>query len=153
MPALDDFLGTWRLRRRIADRRTGETGRLAGEVRFRSGAGGLVQEEAGTLVLPGRPPMTATRTYLWRASPGRLVLSFDDGRPFHAFDAAAPRPVAEHLCGQDLYRVRYAFDRWPNWRSAWRVTGPRKDLLIVSVFAPLAPAAATRQNPSDATRE
>ncbi len=153
MPALDDFLGTWRLWRRIADLRTGETGRLAGEVGFRPGAGGLVQHEEGMLTLSGRPPMTATRTYLWTEAPGRLVLRFADGQPFHDFDPDTPCPEAQHPCGQDLYRVRYGFRRWPNWRSVWRVTGPRKDLLIVSAFAPLAPATATRQKPRDATRE
>ena len=137
MPCLDDFQGAWRLRRRIADARTGETGRLVGHVRFRRGAGGLVQEEEGSLRLPGCPPITATRTYLWSAAPGRLVVAFADGRPFHNFDPVAPQ--ATHPCGDDLYRVAYDFRRWPRWRSVWRVAGPRKDLVIVSAFAPLAP--------------
>ena len=153
MPRLDDFLGTWRLRRRIADRRTGETGRLIGRVRFRACADGAVQEEEGTLTLPGRRPMAATRTYLWSEAPGRLILRFADGRPFHEFDRLSPAPSAEHPCGDDRYRVRYDFRRWPRWRAVWRVTGPRKDLVIVSAFAPLAPAAGTRQNPDKDSME
>ena len=98
------------------------------------------------MILPGRRPMTATRTYLWSVAPGRLVLRFADGRPFHEFDADTPAPQAEHPCGDDLYRVRYDFRRWPRWRTVWRVIGPRKDLTIVSAFAPLAPAATTGQN-------
>src|SRR5690606_1694750 len=95
--------------------------------------------------LPGRPPLTATRTYLWAEAPGRLVVAFADGGPFHDFAAGDPAPEAEHPCGEDLYRVCYDFRRWPRWRSVWRVTGPRKDLVIVSAFAPLAPDRTARQ--------
>jgi Family of unknown function (DUF6314) len=153
MPQLDDFLGAWRLHRRILDRRAGEVGRLTGHAVFRTGAGGAVQEEEGTLTLPNRPPMTATRTYLWSEAPGRLVVQFADGSDFHDFDALAARPEARHLCGDDLYRVRYDFRRWPNWRAVWRVTGPRKDLVIASSLAPLAPGRAPRQNPFGTSTE
>lgn len=149
MPRLDDFLGDWRLRRRIADLRTGETGRLSGRVCFTATSGGAIQHEEGTLRLPGRPPLTATRRYLWAEAPGRLVLSFADGRPFHDFAADAPEPEAEHPCGADLYRVRYDFRRWPRWRAVWRIRGPRKDLVIVSAFAPLARGPAAGQNRAD----
>jgi hypothetical protein len=153
MPELEDLLGTWRLSRRVFDRRAGEVGRLVGHVTFRPGGGGAVQEEAGTLVLPGRPPMTATRTYLWSAAPGRLVVRFADGSDFHAFETGTERPEADHLCGDDRYRVRYDFRRWPAWRAVWRVTGPRKDLVIASAFAPLAPVPAAGQNLGDAETE
>jgi hypothetical protein len=150
---LDDFLGCWSLRRRIADFRTGETGRLAGHVRFHVGGGGAVQREKGELRLPGRAPMTATRTYLWSQRPGRLVVRFADGGAFHDFDPREQMPEATHPCGDDLYRVRYDFRRWPRWRSVWRVTGPRKDLVIVSVLAPLAQTTAKGQNQADMGEE
>ncbi len=137
MPQLEDFLGTWRLHRRILDRRAAESGRLTGVVRFEEGAGGAVQREEGTLVLASRPPMTATRTYLWSAGPGRLVVRFAEGSDFHDFAGDAATPEAVHLCGDDVYRVRYDFRRWPAWRTVWRVTGPRKDLVIASALAPL----------------
>ena len=146
MPQLEDFLGTWRLRRRILDRRAGEAGRLAGLVRFEEGAGGAVQREEGTLTLALRPPMTATRTYLWSTAPGRLVVRFADGGEFHEFADDASLAEAEHLCGDDCYRVRYDFRGWPYWRAVWSVTGPRKDLVITSAFAPLAPVPPTGQN-------
>jgi hypothetical protein len=153
MPQLEDFIGAWRLSRRILDRRAGEVGRMTGRVVFRPGGRGVVQEEGGSLVLPGRPPMTATRTYLWDEAAGRLVVRFADGSGFHDFDAQAARPEARHLCGDDLYRVRYDFRRWPRWRTVWRVTGPRKDLIIVSAFAPLAPAPRAGQNPGNGRTE
>lgn len=146
MRRLEDLLGTWRLRRRIRDDSTGAIVRVVGHVRFERLADGIVQREAGTMVMPGRPPMAATRTYLWSEAPGRLDVSYADGSPFHAFDPAAPRPVAEHRCGDDLYRVRYDFGRWPRWRSVWQVTGPRKEMVIVSSLTPLAAEAGTRQN-------
>ncbi len=153
MPQLDDFLGTWRLRRRILDRRAGEAGRLDGLVRFEAGAGGAVQREEGTLTLASRQQMTATRTYLWSAAPGRLVVRFADGSDFHDFSDDADNPEAEHPCGDDLYRVRYDFRGWPAWRAVWRVSGPRKDLVIASAFSPLAPDAVSGQNLTQEKKE
>jgi hypothetical protein len=149
MPRLSAFLGDWRLRRRIADLREGETGRLVGEVRFGRGESGLVERQEGTLRLPGRPPLSAMRTYLWSEPAGRLVVRFADGRPFHELAADEAAPEAEHRCGADLYRVRYDFRRWPRWRTVWHVRGPRKDLVIVSALAPLAPDGTSGQNRAD----
>ena len=96
-------------------------------------AGGYAYAEEGTLIQPDAPPMTAKRAYCWRLVDGRVAVAFPDGRPFHAFDLT---PVAEafHLCDPDTYRVAYDFRDWPVWRADWRVTGPRKDYRMVSVY-------------------
>jgi hypothetical protein len=153
MPQISAFLGAWRLHRRIIDRRAGTVARLVGTCRFHAAAGGAVQTEEGRLTLPGGTTMAASRTYLWDEAGGRLALRFGDGRPFHDFDAALVAPEATHPCGDDLYRVRYGFRRWPVWRAVWCVAGPRKDLVIASVLAPLAPTRATGQNPADGATE
>ena len=41
------------------------------------------------------------------------------------------------MCIRDsLYRVRYDFSDWPDWRTIWHVTGPRKAYEMVSHYAP-----------------
>lgn len=153
MRRLEEFRGDWRLRRRILDRRAGEVARLDGVVRFVAAADGLRQDEAGTLRLPGRPPLSATRAYLWSERPDRIMVDFADGTRFHDFGPALCTPTAEHPCGDDLYRVRYDFRRWPRWRIVWRVSGPRKDLVIVSSLAPLASMPGSGQNDVEAETE
>jgi hypothetical protein len=137
---LEDFAGRWRLTRRIADALAGAEGRLEGWAEFRPVSGGLVCEEKGLLSYGGGPPLQASRSYLWRAeAPGRIAVSFEDGRPFHVF-ALGPAAEAAHDCAPDRYHVAYDFSRWPAWRAVWTVTGPRKDYVSVSEYLPEAGA-------------
>lgn len=130
------FAGLWEVERRIDDRRAGRAGRFTGTARFAPAAGGLAYVEEGELAFEGAAPMAATRAYHWREAAGRISLSFADGRPFHSFDAEAPAPEAAHDCPPDAYRVRYDFTAWPVWTAEWRVTGPRKDYAMTTVFRP-----------------
>jgi hypothetical protein len=127
------FAGNWRLDRVILGADGAETGRLVGTARFVTRDGGYDYAEDGTLTLPGAPPMPATRASRWDLVEGRVVVAFPDGRPFHAF-ARAAAAEAVHLCDPDIYRVAYDFRDWPVWRADWRVTGPRKDYRMVSVY-------------------
>lgn len=135
MPKLDDFEGAWRLERRIDDR-LGRPARYRGRATFRRDGSALVYDEAGWLDPVEGPPLRATRRYRWTGGP-LVAVAFSDGRPFHTFDLSRPRPEARHLCGADLYAVRYDFTLWPAWTAAWRVTGPRKDLTLTSRYLPL----------------
>jgi hypothetical protein len=134
---LEPFRGEWRLERRIEDRRAGETGVFLGRAVLTPAADGLVYAEAGELRLPGRAPLRAERRYLWAEAGGRIVVRFADGRAFHDF-APGQEAAAEHLCGADLYRVRYGFAAWPEWTALWEVTGPRKDYALESRYRPVA---------------
>jgi hypothetical protein len=134
LPALGDLLGDWRLERVITDHRAGVTGHLAGQCRFVPDADGLRQEESGTLRYGAAAPMQAARTYLWRADGAGLAVFFDDGRPFHRLMPG--QGGDRHHCPPDIYDVTYDLTRWPHWVQSWRVTGPRKDALIVSRFQP-----------------
>jgi hypothetical protein len=126
------FEGEWQVAREIADRTGGPEGRFDGVARFTRAPWGLAYAEAGELRL-GTAAMRATREYRWVFRADGVEVFFADGRAFHAFrfDAAE----AEHLCGADLYRVRYDFGRWPVWEAAWDVRGPRKDYAMRSVYA------------------
>lgn len=134
MRGLAEFEGEWRIARLIDDRRAGQTGRFEGRAVLTPGNGGLIFREEGILRLGEAPPMTATRSYLWRAEGRRIAVLFDDGRAFHSFDPNADTPAADHACDPDTYQVIYDFSRWPEWRTVWHVTGPRKDYRMESAF-------------------
>ena len=131
MPELADFQGLWRLDR-VIRQADGAEAVFAGSARFTPVAAGLAYDEAGQLVLSGQPPMQATRRYLWRAEGGRIAVDYADGKAFHDFDPQAAE--ARHFCDPDTYLVRYDFTGWPRWRAEWRVTGPRKDYLLISDY-------------------
>ena len=132
------FLGDWQLAREIDDHLTGDSGSLAGLARITAMPDGFLYREDGQLSLPGRPPFTATRSYLWQANgAGRIDVFFDDGRPFHSF-ALTRGAQAAHFCDPDTYLVEYDFSRWPRWKTTWDVTGPRKGYRMISRYTPAA---------------
>lgn len=130
--SLADLSGEWRLTRVIEDARAGERLTLEGRAVFRRKDEGWIYEETGRLSAPGRPTLEATRTYLYRDLPGGAEVLFADGRPFHRFHWADAG--ARHWCDPDTYDVRYDFAAWPRWRAEWRVSGPRKDYVLVSDY-------------------
>lgn len=94
----------------------------------------LVWRERGHLRL-GAHDGPAERTL--RIEPdatGGWQVRFGDRRPFHPLDLVHGRCEATHLCGADVYRGRYAIEGEHRFTVTWRVTGPRKDDLIVSVY-------------------
>jgi hypothetical protein len=60
---------------------------------------------------------------------------FTDGRFFHRAAVADGIACVTHDCAPDLYRGRYRFIGPDRWSLSWRITGPRKDLVISSVFS------------------
>lgn len=130
---LADFAGGWRVSRAIEDSLGAQTGRFEGEAAFLPEGAVWRYRETGRLRLGAAPPLTAERSYLWREAAGRIVVDHADGRPFHAFDPAAPE--ATHHCDPDLYRVRYDFGSWPVWTARWHVTGPRKSYVMRTTYA------------------
>ena len=134
MIGLHDLEGVWQLDREIEDRHAGTRGRLEGSCRFRRDGAGLRQEERGWLTLGGGAPLRAGRVYLWRAEGDGLAVYFEDGRAFHVLGPG--RLADRHWCDPDRYEVRYDFTGWPAWTQRWRLTGPRKDAVILSRFLP-----------------
>ena len=132
--SLSDFLGTWRFSRLIRDAQGGEIGQVTGIVTITGDSAEARYDEVGEMVLPGQTPLKAERRYLWRADPAGIAVSFDDGRPFHLIRLTQPEPEAELWCDPDTYRVAYDFTLWPVWTATWRVTGPRKDYVMVTAY-------------------
>ena len=130
-----DFAGKWRITREIKDH-SGGTTTFYGEANLSGCDDQMRYSESGQVTLSNNRTIQAERTYLWRkGSDGQIDVYFDDGRFFHRFSAG--KPYAEHLCGDDHYKVIYDFTQWPVWYSTWRVNGPRKDYTMVSCYSPL----------------
>lgn len=133
MTRLADLAGKWWLNRVIEDARAGETGQLTGTASFADQGEYWLYAETGTLVLPGREPLAASREYRFFDNPDGAEVCFADGRPFHAI--RWDQPEAVHECPPDLYRVRYDFTGFPRWQAVWQVTGPRKDYIMTSTYS------------------
>lgn len=132
------FFGHYTVARRIEDRRAGQTVRFEGRAQIAEGATphSALYRETGEMRIPPQGRFTAERSYLWRAQAGRIVVKFDDGRPFHDFDPVSGGAATEHLCGQDWYLGGYDFSGWPQWSVIWEVSGPRKDYRSVTRYCP-----------------
>ncbi|SPJ26226.1 DUF6314 family protein [Palleronia abyssalis] len=131
---LADFAGVWAIRRTIDDRRQDQVGRFEGEGRFTVEGATLHYRETGLLKI-GDATLEAEQSHVWRSDGTLIRVCFSDGRPFHSFETGVLHPAAQHLCAPDTYDVAYDFGGWPEWRSEWTVTGPRKDYTLVSTYA------------------
>ena len=135
--SLEALEGRWRLTRVIRNA-DGSEATLQGVTVFRREGEGLVQEEEGWLTPPGRgraPAGDAAVSVGGRARRGSRSGSRTGGRSTRFRWAwRGPRPT--HDCAPDVYRVAYDFADWPRWRAVWRVTGPRKDYVMTSDYAP-----------------
>ncbi|MEM6492498.1 MAG: DUF6314 family protein, partial [Pseudomonadota bacterium] len=129
------FAGRWRLTRRIGDRRLGRVGRMTGDAAVTpDGAGGFVFAETGRLVF-GDHAGPAERLYRLRDCVGpQATLTDDADIPLARFDLTAPRTDFTHRCPPDVYLGRFTPRCDDAWRLVWRVTGPRKDLVIATQY-------------------
>ncbi len=138
-PKLIDFKGKWRLSRAIEDKLTGLQGTLEGEATFRPRSdGALDYEETGALSYGDQAPVLASRRYIWATDGQGIAVSFEDGRPFHRIELDRLMPEANHHCEPDLYNVSYDLTKWrgkkTEWRSIWRVVGPKKNYRMLSHY-------------------
>ncbi len=131
------LLGTWQLTRRIDDRRSSVGGQLIGVARLRPDADALSYVEEGTLSF-GDWHGDAHQAYRFVVAGSWARVCFRDGRPFHDLDLSSGSAAVAHACGADLYRGRYRILDDARWTLAWRITGPRKDIVIGSVYRRLA---------------
>ena len=131
-----DFLGTWAISREIDDFKAGATAQFTGKAVIAEASCNWDYSEEGQLSLAGGYKMQANRSYIWSPREGGFDVFFEDGRFFHHIPLL-PKAEASHWCDPDQYEVSYDFSLWPEWRSTWRVNGPRKNYVMTSKFNPL----------------
>nr|WP_203730462.1 DUF6314 family protein [Streptomyces sp. SID12501] len=129
--------GSWLLERSVRDLASTDEGTFTGTTTFSSlqsgGRVGLLHHESGTFVWQGvARPAERTLRFLPGTAPGTVDVRFADGRPFHDLDLTSGRWVTGHPCAADLYRGEFTVLDADHWRTVWRVTGPAKDLVLIT---------------------
>lgn len=132
---LEYLLGSWSVERTVHDVLSRQHGTFSGTADCeRHSAGGCSFTEHGLLRWKGRR-MQATRSLRLDASrTGVVMVSFEDGRPFHALDLRSGRYDADHRCGPDLYHGHFEVHGDDEWTVRWDVIGPRKQHSLESVY-------------------
>jgi Family of unknown function (DUF6314) len=126
--------GEWDLERRLDDRRAGELGRFEGQAVFFADDELLLYREDGRLIMGDHSgPALQLYTYAFPEK-GRAAVDFRDGGRFHDLDLTTGQWTATHLCAPDRYDGAFAALGPDAWRVVWRVTGPRKDLILDSSY-------------------
>ena len=127
--------GTWKIDRVIVDRALAMTGRLQGRATFTPSDRGLMYQERGVVTF-GEHRGSAHQTfwYDFPESDGRASVRFSDGRAFHDLDLSLGQARVGHACDPDLYEGLFVALSSTAWRSAWTVTGPRKDYDLVTTY-------------------
>ena len=101
----------------------------------------LAGPRSGVLRYGDAPPMQAQPSvYRWREVEDRILSSIltMDGRDFHDFRAGGRSEAADPSMRRRMsyYGSRYDVCRLArSGRSVWRVTGPRKDLILSTEFS------------------
>jgi Family of unknown function (DUF6314) len=133
--------GTWRIARRVRDRRLTESGSLAGTACFTPIPGGLRYDEQGLLRFGAYLGEVTGHYRFMTCGPGAMSVHFADGRLFHRLDLSSGLAEVAHDCAPDQYLGRYRALGPHSWTLAWRVHGPRKDMLISTRYARMIDAA------------
>ena len=126
--------GEWRLTRHIRDRHRRARGRAFGHASLQRGAGPMEYRESTWvryLAFNGRAHRH--HRYLIRGA-GMADVLFEDGRFFHRLDLSTGRWHARHHCGDDLYLGLFRASSPERWVSRWRIFGPAKDAVIVTLY-------------------
>lgn len=136
---LKEFLsGSWQVDRSVLDRRTSIQGKLHGQAQFVPAGSCLLYEERGTLTFGAhRGAAEQSYQYDFACGNGRACVSFRDGRAFHDLDLSHGQAVVSHTCGPDLYVGHFIALGPKQWKSAWKVEGPRKDQEILTLYSRL----------------
>lgn len=131
------LIGRWRVERRVRDRRFRTDGLFTdglftGEACFSGDGAQLRFEETGVLRFGdyvGQARRAATYEF---TAPHKAVVRFEHGGLFHDLDLSRGLWRVLHPCGSDLYRGRIAARSGACWQTAWRVSGPRKDQIMLA---------------------
>jgi hypothetical protein len=127
--------GSWCIDRTVVDRRHSIDGKLRGQADFLPSCKSLLYEERGRFTF-GAHDAPAEQHYVFdfSSTDARASVKFRDGRSFHTLDLSQGEAVVSHLCGADLYEGHFMAFNDITWQSAWKVTGPRKNQDILTLY-------------------
>ena len=128
------LIGRWRIERRIRDRRLRCDGLFQGDAEFNNDGAGLRYEETGVLRFGDYQGQARRAAHYQFSAPDRAIVTFEDGGLFHDLDLTTGLWRVLHPCGFDLYRGRIAARAPDCWATAWRVSGPRKDQVMLATY-------------------
>ena len=128
--------GRWAIDRRVRGLRGGRDATFTGTAEIGPDAdasGSLAWREEGLLQSAAH---TGRATRVLRIVPAGEAweVLFEDGRPFHPLDLRTGRCDVVHLCGADHYAGTVRVDGTDALEVRWRVTGPAKEMEIVSAY-------------------
>lgn len=130
------FVGTWQLSRALVDYRTRHFGRLSGQAVIsgpeESAAEARYHEDGLLRFGPYRG--VSFRDYRFTFAGLHLTVRFADGRDFFSTDLAEGAGKFIHHCGQDIYSGLLTILSDDRWQWAWRIEGPKKDMIMRSQF-------------------
>lgn len=130
--------GRWTLARTIRDLRQVIGGTLEGTAEFTPADSGLLYCEEGILTLGShRGPAEQQLCFAFPLSDARADVAFRDGRPFYQLDLSRGADAVTHVCDPDLYEGHFLALDADRWQSVWKVTGPRKDQELLSLYTRL----------------
>lgn len=132
---LDYLEGSWALRRELSDHRLALEGSFQGTAWFEPASEGvLTYREEGLLEWPGYRG-EASRSLLCRSiGPARVAFLFGDGRLFHDLELRPDGFEAAHDCAPDRYEGTFVLLGEDTWSATWRVSGPKKALVLHSRY-------------------
>ncbi|MBN9553687.1 MAG: hypothetical protein J0H61_03265 [Alphaproteobacteria bacterium] len=110
-----------------------QRGWLEGRASVTAAATDLRLEESGRLVFGGHVS-DASQHYRIVLGDGGAQVFRADGSHFHDLDLSSGWAGILHRCGDDMYRGRYRALNRDAYRVAWRVTGPRKNYRMTSLY-------------------
>jgi len=136
VPDLRAFLsGDWQIERSVVDRRHSISGKFGGHACFTPDGTSLLYEERGTLDFGDHRGFAEQRyRFDFDATGARAIVSFRDGRSFYELDLSNGDAAVAHMCDPDLYEGRFTALGPNQWKSNWKVAGPRKDQDILTLY-------------------
>ncbi|QCX28140.1 DUF6314 family protein [Nocardioides jishulii] len=131
------LLGPWVFERVITDRLADEVIEVSGTLTLSEEQGGRVRWAEAGVMRRGSAQLEVFRTLFVVEREDGWLVTFDDGRDFHPW---SPGAEVVHLCGEDTYAGLVeatglgepAGGAGRRWQVTWRVSGPRKDYLMVT---------------------
>ncbi len=130
--------GQWAIDRLAEDRMSAAAHRMEGEGRFDPDGPELAYAEWVAWTLQGQP-LNGERAYRYafpapNAAPLHAEVRFPDGRLFHRLDMDAGTCEVAHDCPPDRYDGLYHIIDGDHFRVRWTVVGPRKDLVLSTLY-------------------